>query len=74
MPRTRLTADHAETILVAAGFRPVKARGSHRLYVRNDMRITVPFHGHRILHPKVTNHILAVTGTSGEANSAKTRP
>ncbi len=73
MHSTRLTADHAETILLAAGFRPVKTRGSHRLYVRNDIRVTVPFHGHRILHPKVTNQIRGVTGTTGETNTTKTR-
>ncbi|MDD9869609.1 MAG: type II toxin-antitoxin system HicA family toxin [Gammaproteobacteria bacterium] len=49
----RLTAREAEKMLVRAGFRNVRSRGSHRIYQRGRERFVLPFHAGRTLHPKI---------------------
>lgn len=45
MPRLpRLTAREAEARLLAAGYALVRWKGSHRIYLRGNTRIVVPFH------------------------------
>jgi len=61
MPKQeRLTAKDAVKLLVKAGFIFSRQSGSHAQYFRNGERITVPIHGDRILHPKITKQILNV--------------
>ena len=60
MPRLpRLTAQEAEDLLLQAGFELIRTGGSHRIYLRQGRRVVVPFHGHRILHPKVVTQVVA---------------
>ncbi len=60
MPKfPRLTAQEAEALLLKAGFVHLRAKGSHRIYIKEMHRIVVPFHGNRILHPKIVKEILA---------------
>jgi predicted RNA binding protein YcfA (HicA-like mRNA interferase family) len=54
-----LTAAEAERLLHQAGFALVRTKGSHRVYLRGEVRVVVPFHGHRILHPKIVLQVLA---------------
>lgn len=59
MPRQpRLTAREAESMLLEAGFELIRSKGSHRIYLKEDARVIVPFHGNRILHPKVIKQVL----------------
>ncbi|MBI5420786.1 MAG: type II toxin-antitoxin system HicA family toxin [Parcubacteria group bacterium] len=55
----RLTAKQIITILERLGFVFSRASGSHRIYKHPDgKRTTVPFHGKKILHPKILKYIL----------------
>ena len=61
MPRLpRWAAADAERALLAAGFELLRSKGSHRIYAREHLRVTVPFHGGSILHPKITKQVLDV--------------
>ena len=59
MPKLpRLTAKDAERLLLKAGFALIRTKGSHRIYLRGADRVIVPYHGARILHPKIARQIL----------------
>ena len=63
MPKLpRLTAVEAEKLLLDAGFRLIRSKGSHRIYRKEDVRIVVPFHGNKILHPKIVKQIFKAIG------------
>jgi predicted RNA binding protein YcfA (HicA-like mRNA interferase family) len=53
----RLTAQEAESLLLKAGFELIRSKGSHRIYMKRDKRIVVPFHSGKILHPKVIKQV-----------------
>lgn len=57
----RLTAREAEARLLAAGFGLARSKGSHRIYLRGNTRIVVPFHAAEALHPKIIKQVIAVT-------------
>lgn len=60
LPKTpRLTAEEAERLLLRAGFTLIRTQGSHRLYQKESVRVVVPFHVGRILHPKILKQIAA---------------
>ena len=64
MPRLpRLTARQIITVLEKAGFSLARQSGSHMIY-KNEAgkRVTVPFHGSKILHPKLLRSILRDAG------------
>ncbi|MBA3061526.1 MAG: addiction module toxin, HicA family [Atribacteria sp.] len=54
----RLTDHRAEKLLLKAGFEMIRSKGSHRIYKKGDRRIVVPFHGGKILHPKIVKQVL----------------
>ena len=54
----QLTPYEAETMLLKAGFELIRSRGSHRIYMKKDKRIVVPFHAGRVLHPKIVKQVL----------------
>ncbi|WP_107667935.1 type II toxin-antitoxin system HicA family toxin [Cyanothece sp. BG0011] len=55
MPKLpRLTAKEAEKLLFDANFVLLRTQGSHRIYLKNEIRVIVPFHSGKILHPKIT--------------------
>ena len=59
MPRLpRLTARRIAAVLERIDFRLVRQSGSHKIY-RNPVgrRVTIPFHGAKVLHPKVLQSI-----------------
>ncbi|NBC30062.1 MAG: addiction module toxin, HicA family [Spirochaetes bacterium] len=67
MPRQeRLTAEEAEKRLLTAGFSLVRTKGSHRIYRRDNDRITIPFHRKLVLHPKIVAHVLSLTERRSE--------
>jgi predicted RNA binding protein YcfA (HicA-like mRNA interferase family) len=54
----RWTAKDAEKELLANGFKLIRTKGSHKIYMKNDIRMIVPFHSGKILHPKIIKQIL----------------
>jgi predicted RNA binding protein YcfA (HicA-like mRNA interferase family) len=57
----RLTAREAEARLLAAGYALVRSKGSHRIYLRGNTRIVVPFHAGEDLHPKIIKQVIVAT-------------
>ncbi|HEY9640504.1 MAG TPA: type II toxin-antitoxin system HicA family toxin [Coleofasciculaceae cyanobacterium] len=59
MPKLpRLTAQEAEKLLLAAGFIQLRSKGSHRIYFKVGVRIVIPFHAGKILHPKIIRQVM----------------
>ncbi|PKM91961.1 MAG: hypothetical protein CVU81_03060 [Euryarchaeota archaeon HGW-Euryarchaeota-1] len=54
---SRLTSKEAESLLLKAGFVLIRSAGSHRIYMKDDRRIVVPFHSGKILHPKIVKQV-----------------
>ena len=55
----RITAREILQLLEKRGFHQVRSSGSH-IILKNDagLRVTVPFHAGKILHPKLLKSIL----------------
>ncbi len=68
MPRLpRLTAREIAAALEKAGFSITRQSGSHKIYKNAaGKRVTIPFHGSKILHPKLLKSILRDAGMSPE--------
>jgi len=57
-----LNAREAEAILLNEGFKLVRSKGSHRIYMKDKERFVIPFHAGKSLHPKIVKQLLEVTG------------
>ncbi|MEJ2355843.1 MAG: type II toxin-antitoxin system HicA family toxin [candidate division WOR-3 bacterium] len=53
----RLTAREAEKLLLSSKFKMIRSKGSHRIYIKGNKRIVVPFHGNKVLHPKIVKQV-----------------
>jgi predicted RNA binding protein YcfA (HicA-like mRNA interferase family) len=53
----RLTAKEAEKLLLNAGFMQIRSKGSHRIYFRENVRVVIPFHSGKVLHPKTVQQV-----------------
>ena len=63
MPKLpRLTAVEAEKLLLQAGFKLIRSKGSHRIYMKEDKRFVLPFHSGKILHPKIVKQLSEIIG------------
>lgn len=40
------------------GFKLVRQSGSHKIYRKENKRITIPFHSGKTLHPKIVKNII----------------
>lgn len=59
MPKLpKLTSKEAEKILLKAGFKNIRNKGSHRIYRKDNIRFVIPFHSGKTLHPKITKALL----------------
>ncbi|GAB5466875.1 MAG: hypothetical protein Kapaf2KO_23110 [Candidatus Kapaibacteriales bacterium] len=59
MPKqSSINAKEAEKLLLANGFQLLRIKGSHRIYHKADLKVVVPYHGTKILHPKIVKQIL----------------
>ena len=59
MPKQpRITAVEAEKMLFEKGFLLIRTKGSHRIYLKNDKRIVIPFHSGKTLHPKIVKQVI----------------
>jgi predicted RNA binding protein YcfA (HicA-like mRNA interferase family) len=68
MPKLpRLTARQIIAVLEKLGFTLSRQSGSHRIY-RNvtGKHVTIPFHGSKVLHPKVLSSVLRDAGLTPE--------
>jgi predicted RNA binding protein YcfA (HicA-like mRNA interferase family) len=54
----RLTSQKAESMLLEVGFQMIRSKGSHRIYMKNDKRVIIPYHSGKILHPKVIKQVM----------------
>jgi predicted RNA binding protein YcfA (HicA-like mRNA interferase family) len=54
----RLTAQQAESLLLKAGFTHIRSKGSHKIYLKENQRIVIPFHKEKMLHPKIVRQVL----------------
>ena len=63
MPKLpRLTAVEAEKLLLQAGFKLIRSKGSHRIYMKENKRFVLPFHSGKILHPKIVKQLFEIIG------------
>jgi len=63
----RLTADQAIRVVQRFGFVQVRQSGSHRIFRHpQGIRITIPYHKGKILHPKLVKAIARDLGLSTE--------
>ena len=61
MPKLpRWTAGDAERALLSADFVLLRSKGSHRIYGKKDLRVTVPFRSGDTLHPKIVKQVVEV--------------
>ena len=59
----RVTAQQVIRVLEKLGFTLARQSGSHKIYKNEEgKRVTVPYHGHKTLHPKVLQSILNDAG------------
>ncbi|MHB8231715.1 MAG: type II toxin-antitoxin system HicA family toxin [bacterium] len=59
MPKLpKLTPNEAESLLLKAGFELIRSNGSHRIYIKEHIRVVVPFHSNKILHPKIAKQVV----------------
>jgi predicted RNA binding protein YcfA (HicA-like mRNA interferase family) len=71
----RLTATEAEKLLFDAGFIQIRSKGSHRIYFREEVRVVIPFHSGKILHPKIVKQVLqAIDISENEATAQEIIP
>jgi predicted RNA binding protein YcfA (HicA-like mRNA interferase family) len=55
----RVTAKQIITVIEKRGFVLTRQSGSHKIYRNSSgQRVTVPFHGAKVLHPKTLKSIL----------------
>ena len=54
----RLTPQQAEKKLLKIGFEMIRSKGGHRIYMKGEKRIILPFHTVRILHPKIVKQVI----------------
>ncbi len=60
MPKLpRMRAAEVESLLLRAGFQHLRSRGSHRIFLKGGVRIVIPYHAGRDLHPKAVRQALA---------------
>ena len=58
MPRLpRLTPSEAERLLLKDGFELMRSKGSHRIYFKGGVRVVLPFHSGKVLHPKIIKQV-----------------
>jgi predicted RNA binding protein YcfA (HicA-like mRNA interferase family) len=53
-------------MLIEAGFVHLRSKGSHRIYGKRELRVTIPFHAGATLHPKIIRQVLALIEEAGK--------
>ncbi|WP_217422984.1 type II toxin-antitoxin system HicA family toxin [Pampinifervens florentissimum] len=52
-------------MLLSNGFKLLRTKGSHRIYGKGKLRIVIPFHAGKTLHPKIVKQIFKAIEESG---------
>jgi predicted RNA binding protein YcfA (HicA-like mRNA interferase family) len=65
----RWTAAEAERALLDAGFEQLRSKGSHRIYGKANLRVTVPFHSGETCHPKIVKQVIEIIRESARLSS-----
>jgi predicted RNA binding protein YcfA (HicA-like mRNA interferase family) len=66
----KLTAVQAESLLLRSGCDLIRTKGSHRIYKKGDLRVVVPFHRGKTLHPKIVKQVIyACENDAGDRKS-----
>jgi len=47
----------------------LRSKGSHRIYGKGILRVTVPFHSGTALHPKIIKQVLEIIEEAGHRNT-----
>ena len=63
----RMTAIEAQWALEGGGFELLRTKGSQRIYGKGALRVTVPFHGGAVLHPKIVKQMLEIVQEAGQS-------
>ena len=64
----RVTAKEVVKVLARCGFLLARSSGSHHIYKnREGIRVTVPVHAGKIIHPKILSRIMKDAGLTVEA-------
>ncbi len=67
MPKLpRINAQEAESLLLASGFILLRSKGSHRVYFKDSIRVVVPFHIGKVLHPKTVKQVVKAIDSNQE--------
>ena len=53
-----IDAKEAERLLLKSGFVFERSKGSHGIYMKGKIRMVVPFHAGKSLHPKIVKQVL----------------
>ena len=53
-----IDAKEAESLFLKAGFVLSRSKGSHRIYEKEKVRMVVPYHVGKSLHPKIVKDLL----------------
>ena len=59
-----MNAKEAESLLLKVGFILERQKGSHRIYKRDNLRIVIPFHAGKVLHPKIVKELKNLLSSS----------
>lgn len=64
----RITARQAEKVIGKLGFELRRQSGSHKIFFNKNIgkRITLPYHGSKVIHPKIMKDIIRDSGVSLE--------
>ncbi len=60
----KLTAKEAEKLLLLNGFIIDRQKGSHRIYIKENYRMVIPYHAGEILHPKIIKQLFELLDES----------
>jgi predicted RNA binding protein YcfA (HicA-like mRNA interferase family) len=44
----------------------LRSKGSHRIYFKENIRVVIPFHAGKILHPKIVKEVIEAIGEDEE--------
>ncbi len=55
-----MTSKEAESLLLKAGFIFIRQKGSHKIYRKEKIRIVIPHHPGKDLHPKIVKELKTI--------------
>jgi len=62
----KLTAKDAQKLLLKAGFTIDRQKGSHKIFVKDNCRMVIPYHSGKILHPKIIKELFSILEKCGK--------